>query len=442
MRRHAWLGLFLFTFFLPQNLEASFIDALGVGARAMAMGSAYTAVSDDLTAIYYNPAGLAQIEDHQIMLGYIWSNPRLKESSAADPYFQAERVIPYHLKAPLVALGFNLDRTFKGKVPIHARIGVMNSAPNNFKSIYQVWDPEVSVPRWVRFGDYWDRVYLMAGLSLQADKIPWLSLGVGFRFLISGTQYLMDRHGTPGLDLLIDHISIPLQGKVEANIDFDVDTETSPTVGVMLTPTKNLRLGYCFHNSLSQIVSPLKAQAQARIVLNGQELIELPLALSISFEGYYWPQQHNWGVSYLWGERLLLSVDLSLFRWSKFTSASRGAPDPGWNDSLVPRIGIEFLPVKDLALRCGYFFEPSPLPDQSRASNYMDNDRHAFSVGAGYTFSDPLKIVRKPMTLDLAFQYIYMPTRETQKNTGFFPDHSYEANGEIFTVGGNITFRF
>jgi long-subunit fatty acid transport protein len=32
----------------------------GVGARAMAMGGAYTAVSDDYAALYYNPAGLGQ----------------------------------------------------------------------------------------------------------------------------------------------------------------------------------------------------------------------------------------------------------------------------------------------------------------------------------------------------------------------------------------------
>jgi hypothetical protein len=32
---------------------------LGVGARAMGMGSAYVAVADDPTALHWNPAGLA-----------------------------------------------------------------------------------------------------------------------------------------------------------------------------------------------------------------------------------------------------------------------------------------------------------------------------------------------------------------------------------------------
>lgn len=35
---------------------------MGVGARALAMGGAFTAIADDATAAYWNPAGLAKIE--------------------------------------------------------------------------------------------------------------------------------------------------------------------------------------------------------------------------------------------------------------------------------------------------------------------------------------------------------------------------------------------
>ena len=38
----------------------------GVGARAMGMGGAYVAVSDDFSALYWNPAGLAQIRRNEI----------------------------------------------------------------------------------------------------------------------------------------------------------------------------------------------------------------------------------------------------------------------------------------------------------------------------------------------------------------------------------------
>ena len=38
----------------------------GVGARALAMGGAFVAVADDATAVYWNPAGLAQLSDTRI----------------------------------------------------------------------------------------------------------------------------------------------------------------------------------------------------------------------------------------------------------------------------------------------------------------------------------------------------------------------------------------
>ncbi|MBU2531062.1 MAG: UPF0164 family protein [Elusimicrobia bacterium] len=40
--------------------SADFLN-LPIGARAAAMGGAYTAISEDASAIYWNPAGLVQI---------------------------------------------------------------------------------------------------------------------------------------------------------------------------------------------------------------------------------------------------------------------------------------------------------------------------------------------------------------------------------------------
>src|SRR5688500_15546910 len=47
--------------------QASDLFNIGAGARSMAMGSAFTAVSDDASAPYFNPAGLAWMDEHQLM---------------------------------------------------------------------------------------------------------------------------------------------------------------------------------------------------------------------------------------------------------------------------------------------------------------------------------------------------------------------------------------
>lgn len=45
---------------------------VGVGARAMAMGGAYSSIADDPTAMYWNPAGLANVQ--QVATNFSWSN--------------------------------------------------------------------------------------------------------------------------------------------------------------------------------------------------------------------------------------------------------------------------------------------------------------------------------------------------------------------------------
>lgn len=44
---------------------ASYLD-IGVGARGLAMGGAYTALADDAHSVYWNPAGLARLEKREI----------------------------------------------------------------------------------------------------------------------------------------------------------------------------------------------------------------------------------------------------------------------------------------------------------------------------------------------------------------------------------------
>ena len=49
--------------------SADFLQ-IGLGARAAGMGGAYTAVSHGAVATYWNPAGLAGLDDHEVMLGH------------------------------------------------------------------------------------------------------------------------------------------------------------------------------------------------------------------------------------------------------------------------------------------------------------------------------------------------------------------------------------
>src|ERR1035441_3884050 len=43
---------------------------IGVGSRASAMGDAFVAVANDASALYWNPAGLVQFKDDQLLISH------------------------------------------------------------------------------------------------------------------------------------------------------------------------------------------------------------------------------------------------------------------------------------------------------------------------------------------------------------------------------------
>jgi long-subunit fatty acid transport protein len=59
------LALLVFTLLLTLTTQAQSLVSiydLGMGARPMAMGGAFSAVADDESALLYNPAGLATLD--------------------------------------------------------------------------------------------------------------------------------------------------------------------------------------------------------------------------------------------------------------------------------------------------------------------------------------------------------------------------------------------
>lgn len=51
------------------TIGLKFLD-IGVGGRALAMGEAYTAIADDASSVFWNPAGIANVEDGDLFAGY------------------------------------------------------------------------------------------------------------------------------------------------------------------------------------------------------------------------------------------------------------------------------------------------------------------------------------------------------------------------------------
>lgn len=68
---------------------ASFLD-IGVGARALGMGGAYTALADDVNSLYWNPAGLAKLKKREFTASHaeMFESTRLDFLAYAHPTSQ------------------------------------------------------------------------------------------------------------------------------------------------------------------------------------------------------------------------------------------------------------------------------------------------------------------------------------------------------------------
>ena len=64
---------------------ASVAEIFGVGGKAVAMGGAFTAVADDFSATWYNPAGLTQASSIQVGGGLLFYNYNLKVNGKPAP---------------------------------------------------------------------------------------------------------------------------------------------------------------------------------------------------------------------------------------------------------------------------------------------------------------------------------------------------------------------
>lgn len=105
---------------LPYTIPNVF-DFAGPGARAMGMGNAYMAISDDISGIGWNPAGIYRIDRPVMLLGYNSLSPRgtinafelsRKQTSSINGLSQATLLFPFTFMKRNVTVGIAYNQSF------------------------------------------------------------------------------------------------------------------------------------------------------------------------------------------------------------------------------------------------------------------------------------------------------------------------------------------
>ncbi len=425
-------------------------DAFGFGSRSTALGGAVSADATDVSANYYNPASLVAAKGLTFDVGYVRAFYDLK-INGRDNFVDPVRGLMFGLVAP-------------GQVgPLPFAFGVGLHLPDD--RVFRVRSLDQEQPRWEMYDNRPQRLFLAANLAIRPLK--WLEIGGGLVFL-AATRARLDITG----DLSLQS---PRESELRHEVDADLTSIRYPQAGVRVHASDRLRFAAVYRGEFQ-----LTLDIQARLGVDAYPFGKAPGALSLPLLTYitthsvnaFLPRQAVFGASFDVTEQVTLDADVTWINWAAYKSPVTAVdaltqfdPPPGFPPSLlpekpaptvvipprfenrvVPRLGVEGrVPLghgHELAGRVGYFFERSPIPEQTGGTNFVDADRHGFSGGLGVKLHDVAAELPGDLRLDVHGMYSHLPTRSTAKASPANLIGDYRAGGSIWSVGTTLGVVF
>lgn len=384
----------------------------GFGPRDVALAQADTADPAPVAAAYVNPA-FAWRPGVRLGLGYGHGFTRLKLNGEDG----GVRDIAGTQLAMQLGWPLGEDGAVGGAFAVHL--------PN--RSLARIEFAPGTEPSFVRFDPAGQRTTAEAVMSARWGV---LSVGVGVSVLVSAEGQIDFVLGQDGSGTYAD-------GQTDVSMPYEV----APVFG-MAADFGPAALAIRYRGAQA-IEVDLATHAMVDVQgnpLNGITRVDLSGA-----SGYV-PATFDVGARWTLGANLGVVSSLQLARWSAAPSPvanltmevdlglSPGQREgrfvrPAYRDTLSPRWGVEWLPAGSegpWALRAGYAYTPSPLPEPEGFATPVDASTHTFAMGVGY---DCGTVWGVDWRLDGAGQWVSLVDRTFDKGRDTIPFARYEAGG-------------
>ena len=376
---------------LPLTLSANGFRLADQDAFATARGEAFVATADNPSAIYYNPAGITQLEGEDLRSGIygIYLDPSYNPPGSA-----ANGGNTYHSSDNLAAVPQFFYSYTPKKLPLSFGLGV-----------YAPYGGSISWPDDTGFRTVATQgklTYLTLNPVVAVKLLPSLSLGAG---------------------LMVNYVKMETeQGLLSfyqpPNINFYRFSGDGWSVGYNLglrwQPVEKISFGATFRSSTA-------------VTLNGHTEFEefsagipdttLPAQMGLNF-----PLEAVLGVSYRPTPKWNLEFDADYTDWSSFgtTTIYQGGTAPfgvkqdvpinlDWHASWMFEFGATRYFDNGWHASAGFVFNENSVPDAYYTPLAADLDRYFFSVGAGHK--------GKRFDFDIAYQFGYGPARTVTGST-------------------------
>lgn len=373
------------------------ISANGFGlpdqdAFATARGEAFVATADNPSAIFYNPAGITQLEGNNLRAGIYGVN--------YNPSFRPPKSASNHGKT------YNSSDNYAA-IPQFFYTYTTKDSPFCFG--LGVYAPYGGNMRWPQDTDFRSVAiagslnYITINPVVAVKLAPGLSVGGG----------LMVNYAKMELSQGLLRFQTPYTNSFRFNGD---GWSVGYNAGILWQPHEKISFGATFRSSASmnfdggtdfQLQPQPYYQSEHR---NAQASFNFPLTTVV-------------GVSYRPTPKWNLEFDANYTGWDSFDQVMiEQSPPPvkrpfhqdipvnlGWQGSWMYEFGVTRYFDHGWQVSAGYVFNENSVPDQFYTPLAADMDRHFFSLGAGHK--------GKTFDFDVAYQFGYGPTHTVTGST-------------------------
>jgi long-chain fatty acid transport protein len=402
----------IFLLIISSQLFAGGFQINEHGAKAMGMGGAYTAVANDASAIYWNPAGLTQISGTQLMLG----------TALISPLSSFEGIAPASVKYETESQTF---------FPTH--FFAAHSFDNGLAAGLGFTSPFGLGVKW---DDNWAGKFLALDTELKVFEITpvvaykfseQFSLSAGFVYSWANVT-IKQKAPIPAL-FGGGASSITLDGKDNSSFGY--------LFGLLYKPTAKFSLGISFHSQLkynfkgtATTISTIPAPYNA-VLPNGGISADLAAPLNLAA-----------GAAYQFTPKLLLSFDFQFIGWSSYDTLSVDFISPTvkdiasprlYDDSFILRLGGEYEINNTFSVLAGIYFDKTPVKKEYMSPSLPEGNRLGLSAGFEYALLN---------NLSLSGSYLFIHSSEvnvTNSTQDYIPgDAVVEQFNGIYNSSANV----